>query len=292
MTRAITLLRSVVGEEGSTRSLALLRIGLGLALWSRFARDLMPFRSFEHPDRVAVSVVFYLGTFGMVAGWFTPVAMTLTSASLAVLVWYYGGTPWDVEEYTHHHVTMHMLTTFWLTLTPCGRSLSVDRWLAVRRAEAAGAEPPPEWGPTWGRYLLALQVSTLYFWSGIDKVDSSYWNGAALQHIVMRYYTGAALPDEPWFVGLCALAGTITIVLELVLFWGLFVPRLRPPLMAAGILLHLLFYVLIPVNTFSVMMVTLYLAFLPPDTVHDALERLMGRTSQASRTVAPDAEPA
>jgi len=270
-------LERLVTEEASTRSLGLMRLLFGLILWSRFARELMPYRHFDEPDRVVLSAVFYVATTGMVLGLFTPVSMVLTSATLIVMSWGYGGTASDPTAWVHHHTTMHLLCVIWLSLTPCGKSLSVDRWLAVRRAEQAGQPPPAEVAPTWGRHLIGAQVATLYLWSAVDKLQCNYWNGAAIEHLVMRYYVGAALPDVWWFHAACAAAGVITVVLELVLFWGLFVPRLQPVLVPLGLVLHILFYVLIPVNTFTVWMMTCYLAFVHPDVVHRAIDRMLGR---------------
>ena len=201
--------------------------------------------------------------------------MAAVTGVLAALVWGFEGNGSDPSAYTHHHTTMHLLSMAWLALTPAGKSLSIDRWLALGRAERHGGPIPLEVGATWARYLMGAQVATLYLWSAIDKLQRNFLDGTSLQHLVMRYYTGAALPDETWFVALCAFCGTATVVLELVLVVGLFIPRTHKVLMPLGILMHALFYVLIPVNTFTVLMITLYLAYLPPQTVHDAIDRLL-----------------
>lgn len=274
-------LQRLVAFEGSTRAVGLMRIGAGLLLWSRFAREMMPLRELEL-DRLVISAVFYVSTTAMVVGFATPVAMAVVSALLGVMVLHYG-VAHDPEGWSHHHVHLHMLSTWWLALTPCGRSFSVDRWLAQRRASRRGLPAPREWGPLWATRLIGVQLGTLYFWSAIDKLQQHYWTGERLQHLIMNYYTGAALPDPWWFTALLAATGTFVVVLELVLPWGLFVRRLQPVLIPMGIVLHLLFYVLIPVNTFSLLMICLYLAYLPPDSVHRFIDRWLGHEAGSTR---------
>ena len=180
-------------REGSTRALGLVRVGTGLMLWARFAREMMPMRDL-HPDRVALSMAFYVFSTGMVLGVATPVSMAGMAAVMATMVIGYGAV---IEDWTHHHVTLHMLVVFWLALTPCGRSFSVDRWLAVRSAEARGAPLPPERGPLWAAVLLPIQVCTVYAWSVVDKLGNHFLNGTQLEQLAMMYVFGAQPPEGP-----------------------------------------------------------------------------------------------
>ena len=48
----------VVCYEGSTRAVSLMRILLAILLWTRWARELLPWKSME-PERLLLSVAFY-----------------------------------------------------------------------------------------------------------------------------------------------------------------------------------------------------------------------------------------
>jgi hypothetical protein len=60
---------------------------------------------------------------------------------------------------------------------------------------------------------------------------------------------------------------------------GLWIPRWRNAFLALGVALHAVFYVLIPVETFSVTMFALYLAFVDPEDVDRVVDALV-RPSQ------------
>ena len=61
-----------------------------------------------------------------------------------------------------------------------------------------------------------------------------------------------------------------------VLPFGLWSRRWQGWCALVGVAMHLAFYVLLPVNTFSVQMVVLYLAFFDPEVVHRTIDRLLG----------------
>ena len=259
-------------REGSTRALGLMRLGTGLLLWARFGREMMPLRELA-PDRVLLSLAFYLFSTAMVVGVATPVTVPLMAVVMGVMVIGYGGYG-TVDDWGHHHTTMHMLAVWWLALTPSGRSFSVDRWWALRQAEKRGQPAPEEKGPQWAVVLLGLQVCTLYLWSLVDKLDNGFYTGVQLEQLGMQYYFGADPPDGlgPLYK---ALAWSV-LLLELVLPFGLWVRRLQPVMFALGITMHLAFYVLIPVQTFTLQMILLYLAFLDPEAAHRSIDRLLG----------------
>jgi hypothetical protein len=92
-------------------------------------------------------------------------------------------------------------------------------------------------------------------------------------------YFGSDFPRSPLFHAAMVFLAWATVVLEYLLAFGLFVPRLQGPLLLAGFLFHAIIYITLPVATFSVTMWVLYLAFLDPDRVHAILDRSAGRES-------------
>jgi hypothetical protein len=260
--------------EGSTRAMGLLRILLVLIIWNRWASDLMPVRDLSS-DRLLLSAAFFLSTTWMLIGWYGQIATAATGAVLLLLVYGYG-RQWGVEPWTHHHTTLLAHAAALLALTPCSTSFSLDRWLAVEQARRAGQPAPPERGPTWAISLLALQVSTVYFWSALDKSTGPFLDGTRLEQIFVEIYWTSDFTPPGWARMVFVTMAIVTVVLEYVLPFGLWVPRIRPWLVPAGLLLHALFYVLLPVGPFSVTMAAMYLAFVDQDRLHAVLDRLLG----------------
>ena len=282
--RALALSR----REGSTRTLALLRISLALLVYTRWARDFQLFRDMQ-PDRIevasgaffALSVVLYLSTAGMLFGLWTRLSTAL--AGLSVLTVVIGvGEVGGHEPYTHHHTWALAVGVALLALTPCGRSLSVDRWRALRRADRTGQPAPAERGPLWALPLLGVHVSAIYGWGTVSKLTAGYLSGARFEHYLMYLYWGSDLPEGPLFSALVLACAWGSVLLEPALAVGLWIPRTRAACFAIGLLFHGLIYYTLPVGTFSLTMWALYLAFLDPDAAHRGLDRMLGlRPSEA-----------
>ena len=275
-------LQAALERRGSTRTLGLMRIALALLLYARWANELQLFRDMQ-PDRIqipsaaffAISAVFYASTtamlFGLWSRWSTAAA-GLTALVLVIGVGELAGH----EPYTHHHTWCLALGVALLALTPCGGSWSVDRWRAVRRAEAAGAPPPPEEGPLWALPLIGLHVCAIYLWGTWAKLNPGYMSSARFDHFLMYLYFGSDIPDGRLFRA-WQLAQTWTgILIEPLLAVGLWHPRARRWLLPVGLLFHGIIYWTLPVGTFSLTMWALYLAFVDPDAAHAAIDRLSG----------------
>jgi hypothetical protein len=257
----------VLLREGSTRAVGLLRIALALLVWHRFGADVAPWADNLAPDRLALAVSFYLSTTLMLVGLFSRVATAWTAATLLVMYFHYavgGETRW----FEHHTYLLTAEVTL-LALTPCGRSYSLDRWIALNRGTAG-----PETGPMWAVPLMALQTSAVYFWGAYDKCDRAFASGERFEHYFMNYYWGSDYPTFPGFHAMAMAMAIGTIVLEYVLSVGLFVRPLQRWLMPIGMALHAGMYVFLPVKAFSALMWVLYLSYLDPDAVHRALDRL------------------
>ena len=264
----------------SSRSSALLRIGLALLLWARFAGDLV-WTDATTPRFFALSTAFFAATTAMLLGACSRLA-ALASAALAAFLYVVWGVMRNEPGVAHHHVYLLTAATFFCALTPCGRSYSLDRWWALRRAERAGAAPPPERGNVWGLRLLALQLSAVYLWSAYDKLAAGFLSGARLERILLWYYAGFDLAALPGFHPAVVAASVATVALELALGVGLLLPRARRYLLLPGLLFHGLLYVALPVNTFSATMALGYLGYVDPDAVHRVLDRLQGQGGGAA----------
>jgi hypothetical protein len=260
--------------EGSTRSVALIRIALVATVWTRWANELLLFRHLTD-GQVLFCTFFFLITPLALIGLWTRVSVAGTALCTLYIVYYLGHTK-GVDAYTHHHTTLLAWSCVWLALTPSGRSYSVDRWLAISRAERRGERWPEERGNLWGMRLLALQAGSLYFWTALNKCNAGFLSGARLAHYAMNFYTGSSPIDAGFWGAAFWVIAWATVMLEFALAFGLFIPSTRRYLLIPGLLLHGTFYAVLSVFTFTVTMWTLYLAYLDPEQVHRVLDRLQG----------------
>ncbi|MEZ4323319.1 MAG: HTTM domain-containing protein [Myxococcota bacterium] len=267
--------RAHLVHEGSTRAVALMRIGFVLLVWSRYADEILPFRH-RGWDWWLLVPAFFVATTAMLFGVQTRLATVATACVLATMYgvfgWLGGHEPW-----VHHHTYLLNIGVVWLALTPCGRSFSVDRWRAVRHAEITGAEPPPERGPLWAVPLLAAQCSAVYLWSAVDKTNVRFLSGDQLESILMHFYSGSEPVSVPGFATVCLVASVFVVLVEYVLPVALFVRRWHPWVVLFAMLFHGVLYVAIPVGTFTLTMWVYFLAYVDPEAVHRFVDQLTGR---------------
>lgn len=279
-------------SEGSTRTVALIRIALVCLAWDRWAAEFLFFRA-DDAVELGVFASFFASTTLLILGLGTRFAAIWTAATF-LAIWGWLGILRGEESYVHHHIFLLVATSVLLALTPCGRSLSVDRWLALRRAEARGEAPPPERGPLHGQRLLAMLTSSVYVFATWDKLTPAFLSGERLQHVLLDRYGTSAPPAIPGFETFCMLGAVGTVVIEGALAVGLWIPRVQRPMMVLGALFHAMLFVVLPVGPFSLTMIALYLAFLDPAVVHRVTARLLGEEpdpATPSRRPAPRAAP-
>jgi len=271
-----------LGSDGSTRPAALLRISLALVLWSRFAGELALYRV-RTASELALALVFFAASTLMLVGLWARHTITMMAVTMIVMVYgfgLYGGR----LGWIHHHTYLLMWATILCALSPCGRSLGVDRWRALRRAGSGGPPAPGERANLWAMRLCGLQLVALYFASAIDKTDPGFLSGDRLEAILLWTYADTGLTASPGLHTLAIAGAWLVVALEYALGLGLLHPRSRRWLLWPGLAMHAGFYLLVPVSTFSVTVACLYLAVLDPDAVHRALARLVGdRADGASR---------
>lgn len=272
------LYRWLFATEASTRSSALIRILLACIAWAAFGRH-----AFLHLDLSPLgllrSTAFNVGASMMLFGIFSRLSTLVTASSVVWFVFIMG--PRGFDDFLHHNTRTLAVALLLASLLPSGRSYSVDRWLALRRAERRGEAPPEEKGNVWGLRLLALHVSSIYFYGVVSKCNVGFLSGARMEHYAMWFFFGSRYPTWPGFSALMTAGAIATVVFEAALAVGLFHRRARRYLVPPGLLMHGAFYWLLNVSTFSATMWTLYLAFYDPQEVHRVIERLSGHPREA-----------
>lgn len=275
------LTRWVDGPQQSTRPVALMRIGIGLVILARFGSELTVFNTLE-PSSVILSTLFFVLTAMMVVGYMAQLATACVAAAVFE-IYFTGSYGNSVEQWNHHQVYILLSATLLLACTPCGRSYSLDRCLAIREAEQRGASPPAERGPLWGQRLIVLQLAALYFWTAFDKSDWAWVSGQRLEQIVTWFYAGRPLGIVVQYPLLLSGLAILVVAVEYGLAIGLFVRAWHWVVIPVGLALHGGFYLLLPVGTYSITMMVLYLAVPDPDALHRFLDRLQGHAPAAYR---------
>lgn len=273
--------RRTAEPEQSTRPIGLLRIALALIILARFAAELTFFNTLEASGLI-LCLLFFTVTIMMLAGYMTRIATACVAGSLFE-IYFTGSYGNSVTQWNHHHVYLLMSATTLLACTPCDRSYSVDRYRALRNAERKGESPPPERGRLWGQRLIVLQLGALYFWTAVDKSDWAFLSGQRLEQILTWTYSGRPLEILLDFPFILAAISIVVVAVEYGLALGIFVRRWHRFVIPIGLTLHASFYVLLPVETYSITMMALYLTLPDPDSLHRFLDRLQGHATAAYR---------
>jgi len=274
----------VIHFQGSTRPIALIRIGLVFLMWNRWAKE---FALFHYPyyrqteiSQVWVGIPFFVFSLFMLIGFWTRLSTFIVSLCL-LFTYYYIGFVVGMEPYIHHHIYALAIMTCLLALTPCGRSLSLDRWIAIRRAERLGIALPSEIGPLWATRLMALQIAIIYFWSAVSKSNIVFLSGERLEAIFMYLYFGSDYPTNFPFQLICVGLAVATLIIEYALAFTLWLPRLRNISIISAILFHLLLYYVTPLKTFSLTMCLCLIVFIRPSSVDRVITKLFSPSKSA-----------
>ena len=230
----------ILNSYGSMRPLALLRINLALIAWARYGRDLHLFEAQRNASVLFAAIPFFILSTTTLLGLFSRTSSLLFGLLLFYMATYIAGEAPQIDWRYNHTYLLGSLTIL-MAASPCGRSYSLDRYFAVKKARRDGSELPLESGSLLGAHPICLQISSVYFWAALDKLTPLFYSGDRIQQIMYQFYFG--IDPNPLIESnlLCALLAISVIILEFVLSIGMYVPRSRLVLMAAGATMHSVF---------------------------------------------------
>jgi hypothetical protein len=251
---------------------------LGQTMWSIFYHVEDPFWiRIIHGNFVIIMFLFTIGLW-------TRVTSVLTWIAALMYINRLQGMLFGLD-------TMTNLGLFYLMIAPSGAALSVDRWLQVRRQRqsqgAAYVPKPPESlvSACFATRLIQINFCLIYFAAGTSKLlGSSWWNGTAPNRFLLNYSFAPFdveyyvqllrfMASHRWIWEFVGSIGVIfTLFLELgfsVLVWN----RYTRWFMVCGVVLfHTQIALLMGLVTFSLMMMALVLAFVPPEYVRQTVQ--------------------
>lgn len=275
-------------EIASPVPLAVFRIVFALALMAEIGQCIyfkeflfseVPFVAPDPSMRTLLLWPWLFLTFLILIGYATRfAAVAVYGISVALIGHYFMNyrLDWHVDGV---FITVALMLVF----MPSDRALSVRRSLDVRRHRTAGEAPPAHRRvrPIWGM-ALAFLVATLYLDSVFWKSSSPMWlSGLGLwgpaSFPFANYHRIPALFDLSW---LMLSAGYLTLVFEAVFPFTIWFRQLRIPLIILGIVLHVGISIVFPIPIFSLLMLSLYLGFVPGE-VYDRIFSRRKPTTQA-----------
>ena len=194
--------------------------------------------------------------------------------------------------------TMMNILLVYLVIGNSGAALSVDRLIARYRAIRASlrrtgtideatraflSQAPPSAGAAFGTRLIQVHFCFIYLAAGLSKLKGEgWWNGGAFWEVMvnpeftlLRYHwfenmVRSLASIKPLYYLLTALGVWFTWGLEIT-FPFLVWTRLRPIMVWMGVLLHAGIGVLMGLNLFELLMMTMLLVYLPPGVIRDRL---------------------
>ncbi len=175
----------------------------------------------------------------------------------------------STSGYWEYHVDyIYTGIGFFLLFIPVERTLSIDAWLAARRA-TRNRTPLPSTNVPRVHYdaLILVGIAAVYFDSVFYKLASpmwmsglGVWRPASIPH--NTYWNVGWLLDVKW---LMLSMGYLTLVFEALFVVAMWFDRLRPLLLLIGMGLHLGIVVMFPIPWFGLAVAALYVLLIPDD---------------------------
>jgi hypothetical protein len=217
-------LEDLFGAEVSSRSLGLVRIVVGLMIWEQFTSPWCGHRMDDHAGTLVLAWIVLLGVWLVIWGLWTRFATVAVALAFAGIHLYYGV---HLDDAKLADPILEFQLVALLALTPCGRSLSIDRALELRRAKNEGRPPRPERAPWWTLELFLIVVASMFFWLGWSSLDDDWLSGAFYERLVLHWYGSDVYAAHPRLPSLLRPAAWLTTVLEFGVALGLILRPLR-----------------------------------------------------------------
>jgi len=179
---------------------------------------------------------------------------------------------------------INIMLTLYLTIGPSGQTLSVDRWLAVRKLGPLASPPRPSAGANLAQRLIQVHMCVIYFFAGISKLQGpSWWSGQAMwlafANLEYQSLDMTWMAWHPWLVNFMTHVSILWEVSFCFLIWR---PRWRLPMLMGAVLLHVGIGACLAMWTFGLIMLVGCSAFLPNEAVRGLVAYLAARRAGAS----------
>jgi hypothetical protein len=169
---------------------------------------------------------------------------------------------------------INVLLAMYLMVGPSGACYSIDRLRAKRRAGTTTAVAPSV-SANLAIRLIQVHMCIIYFFAGLSKLQGeTWWRGDAIWGAVANLEYQSL--DMTWLATwplLVALLTHVTVFWELTFCVLVWVPKLRPLVLAMAVPLHMGIAVAMGMITFGLVMLIGCTAFVPPWLVRMLFDR-------------------
>jgi hypothetical protein len=241
------------------------------------------------PAWVVAMIVLAMFLLGLFSRWTAPLAWIIvvsTSRRTPTMLFGFDG----------------IIATWTFYLAVCGASghaLSLDRWLARRRANRAGrplGPPGPTIAANLGLRLLQLHLCLIYGMAGLAKLQgASWWDGSAIGKLLgnseFRPFDLTWLATDPAAEYVLNLATHLALWTEIGYVALIWVRGLRPLVLISVVMMHLGIALTMGLTEFSLAMIVGNLAFVPAHWLPSAI-RGGGGSEQVSGLQSSKVDPA
>jgi hypothetical protein len=221
--------------------------------------------------------VLLVSAVALLLGFHTRVAAVLVAFLLIVL------QRRDVYVLNSGDLLLRELAIY-VALMPAGEVWSLD---ALRRGVSSPRAP-------WSLRLLQVQVSLIYLFSVAAKLHGDTWqDGTAVGRAVQlgdlqRFLIPQSVATN---IAVSSLLTYGTLLVEGALVFGLWLPRFRWLVMAAGVSIHLGIEATLLIGWFSFAIISTYLAFIPAENLRTAVAFAGKRVRRQQPAPVPSAPP-
>jgi Vitamin K-dependent gamma-carboxylase len=215
-----------------------------------------------------VMVIGMVSAFTLMIGWHSKLS-AITTWLVWVSVWNRNPLILDGDD------AVLKIMSFYLLLSPCGNTWSVD---GVRK-------PLPQFAAIWPLRLVQFQVALIYFVSGWVKFHSTEWNeGTVLQYIVI--HPQYSRWDGWGLIGSSFTRWLMGVIADVIRWWEvlfailLLNPVTRKICISTGIVFHIGLLMTMNLRGFPLVMLSLYPSLLPNATfmeLEQGLKKLVGK---------------
>ncbi|HBI46592.1 MAG TPA: hypothetical protein DDY78_27615 [Planctomycetales bacterium] len=191
--------------------------------------------------------------------------------------------------------TMLIILMLYLMIGDSGAALSVDRWLELRRLRReqggnANLALLPSWSANFAIRLIQVHFCIIYLVSGSSKLlGAAWWNGTAMWLTLANYNFAPmrvglynellyVLCRNLWLWQICMTGAVVfTLFTEISFTYLVWSRRWRPFMVSCSVLMHLGIGLIMGLSVFSLFMLVMVLAFVPPETIHTFLNEISDR---------------
>jgi hypothetical protein len=172
---------------------------------------------------------------------------------------------------------INTMLALYLAIGPSGQTLSLDRWLSVRRFGGKAPAPVPSACANLAQRLIQVHMCVIYLFAGLSKLQGpSWWSGEAMwrafANLEYQSLDMTWLAWHPWLVNIMTHLSVVWEIAFCVLIWK---RHWRPVMLAGAVVLHVGIGMCLGMWTFGLIMLVGCASFLPNEGVKEFISKLL-----------------